>query len=254
MSIDNSTNARNQQAEAASPGAGGFGAALRYEWTNLRTLRSPWVLSGLAVLLQLVYTLLDDREGSTGFRQFSSGLQLLTLITFALVAAIGVNAFGSEYRYRTITTTTLVTRSPARIVLAKAAAVGGIATMTALLVIAVDYLGVLLLGGAALDPARAAVAGFGAIVYLVLSALIGLALAGLTRSAVAALGAIILWPGVLETTLVGAADVAPDSMPFLSARQLAVTSDPQWYLPLLLAGLTTVLLAGTVAALSWRDA
>lgn len=253
MSIDDSTKEPDQRAAAPS-GAGGFGAALRYEWTNLRTLRSTWVLSGLLVLLQLAYALWDDREGSTGLQQFSSGLQLPTLLTSVLVAAIGVNAFGAEYRYRTITTTALVTRSPARIVLAKAAVVSGITAVTALLAVAVNCSGVLLLGGAALDPARAAVAGAGAIVYLVLSALVGLALAGLTRSAVTALGASVLWPGVLETTIVGVGKVSPESMPFLSARMLAISSEPQWYMPLLLAGVTAVLLAGAVAVLSWRDA
>ncbi|MFB7510218.1 hypothetical protein [Streptomyces broussonetiae] len=66
----------------------------------MRTLRSTWVLSGLVVLLQLCFALADGRTGSTGTEQFIKGLSLMPLLTAVLIAALGVNTFGMEYRHR----------------------------------------------------------------------------------------------------------------------------------------------------------
>lgn len=253
--MNNPTVDLNRPSGVRPPRTGGFRSALRYEWTNLSTLRTTWVLSGLVVLLQVVYTLFDNREDTPGTTQFSSGLTLLTMITAVLVSAIGVNAFGAEFRYRTIVTTVLTVRSRVRVVLAKAVVVAGFGAVTSLVAVLVAYLGVLTIGATTAAPASVAVAGLGAVLYVTLSGLVGLALAGLTRHAVAALGVMILWPAVLETTLVGAFDVNPTSLPFISARMLAGNaSDPQWYLPLPLTGVAVVLLIGAVTALSRRDA
>lgn len=233
----------------------GFGSALRYEWINLSTLRSTWVLSGLVVLLQIVYTIFDDRADTPGAGQFSSQLSLLTIVTSVLVAAIGVNAFGAEYRHRTIATTVLTLRSRMSVVLAKAVVVAAIGAVTGLLAVLVDYLGVLVIGGTTVNMGDVAGAGLAALIYVVLSGLVGLALAGLTRHAVVALGLVIVWPGILEPLLAQALDLDPVAFPFLALRSLArVSAEPEWYLALPLVSLTAVLIAGTVVALSRRDA
>lgn len=249
MSTDTSSPTRADQ-RLRSPN--GFGAALRYEWTSLRTLRSTWVLSGLAVLLQLVYAPLSGGS-STGLDEFESGLGIAELLGAVLIAAIGVNAFGSEYRHRTIEITALALRSPTRIVLAKSAVTAGIAAVTGLLAALVDWLGVLAFAGQLPDPGPAALAGLGVIVYLVLSGIIGVALAGLTRHAVLALGAILLWTGGLEALLGGKLHLPEAAMPFLAAKQNIITSEPQWYLGLPLVGLTAVLVVGAIAVFSRRD-
>lgn len=250
MSTDTSSPTR---ADRPLRSANGFGAALRYEWTSLRTLRSTWVLSGIAVLLQLAYAPLSGGGSSTGLDEFESGLGIAELIGAVLIAAIGVNAFGSEYRHRTIEITALTLRSPTRIVLAKSAVTAGIAAVTGLLAVLVDWLGTLTFGGKMPDPGPAATAGLGAIAYLVLSGIIGVALAGLTRHAVLALGAILLWTGGLEALLGGKLHLPEAAMPFLAAKQGIITSEPQWYLGLPLVGLTAVLLVGAIAVFSRRD-
>ena len=245
----------NLDRAAVAPRSTGFGTALRYEWINLSTLRSTWALSGLVLLLQLAFALFDSREDSPGSAQFSQGLTLLTMISAVLVAAIGVNAFGSEYRYRTISTTVLTLQSRVRLVLAKAGVVAGISVVTSLLAVLVDYVGMLTIGGTTADLAEVATGGLGAILYVMLSGLTGLALAGLTRHAVAALGVMILWPAVLETLLLSTLDLNPASLPFIAARKLAVDpSDSHWYMPLPLVALTIVLLAAAATALHRRDA
>ncbi|MGN5382340.1 histidine kinase [Streptomyces lasalocidi] len=167
--------------------------ALRYTWAGLRTLRSTWVLSGLVVLLQLCFALADSRVGSTGTEQFIKGLSLMPLLTAVLIAALGVNTFGMEYRHRTIATTVLTLRSPARIVAAKALVVAAVGTGTAGVAAAVDYLGVLTIGQTSPDSGRALAAAGATVLYVTLTGLVGLAVAGLTRSAVAALCIAVLW-------------------------------------------------------------
>ena len=250
MSIDTSS-PTNADQRLRSPN--GFGAALRYEWTSLRTLRSTWVLSGLAVLLQLVYAPLSGGGSSTGLDEFESGLGIVELIGAVLIAAIGVNAFGSEYRHRTIEVTALTLRSPTRIVLAKSAVTAGIAAVAGLAAVLVDWLGTLTFAGQMPDPGPAALAGLGAIAYLVLSGIIGVALAALTRHAVLALGAILLWTGGLEALIGGKLHLPTAAMPFLAAKQGIITSEPQWSLGLPLIGLAAVLLVGAIAVFSRRD-
>ncbi|MFD0491254.1 ABC transporter permease [Saccharopolyspora spinosporotrichia] len=208
----------------------------------------------MAVLLQVVHALYDDRTGVSGADQFSSGLRLTTMIAAVLVSAIGVNVFGAEYRYRTIATTVLTVQSRARVVLAKVAVVAGFGASASLLAVLVDYLGVLLSGATTDDPVGMAVAGLGAVLYVTLSGLVGLALAGLARHAVAALAVVLLWPTVLEPLLVSGLEISPKVLPFLATGALAeVVPEPQWYLALPLAGLATILLVAAGTALSRRD-
>lgn len=143
-------------------------------------------------------------------------------------------------------------RSRLPIVVAKATVVAGSCVVTSTLAVLVA-LGVLIIGGTTVHPASVTAAGFGAALYVTLSGLIGLALAGLARHAVTALAAMIVWP-VLELTLASALDLDPLSMPFVAARELAdVSTDPQWSLSLPLTSLAALLLVGTVTALSRRD-
>lgn len=250
MSIDTVTTTSDQGQRSAN----GFGAALRYEWTSLRTLRSTWVLSGLGVALQLVLALVQgSRESSSGFDEFTSGISLVTLVTAVLVAAIGVNAFGAGTRHRTIEVTTLTLRSPSRILLAKSVVIAGIAVVTGLLAVLVNWLGVLVIAGKVPDPASASAATLGTIVYVVLSGLIGLALAALTRQAVLALGAILVWSGGLEAAIGGLCRLPDEAMPFTAAKEAASTSGSELYLALPLVGVTVVLLVGAFAVLSRRD-
>ncbi|PNE40594.1 ABC transporter permease [Streptomyces noursei] len=229
--------------------------ALRYAWAGLRTLRSTWVLSGLVVLLQLGFALTDNRTGSTGTEQFTKGLSLMPLLTTVPIAALGVNAFGMEYRHRTITTTVLTLQSRAWIVAAKALVVAALGAVTAAVAAAVDYLGVLTIGQTTPDSGPALAAAGATALYVTLTGLVGLALAGLTRSAVAALSITVLWPLVLEPLLANALNLDSRMVPFAAAKQLAAaTPGAHGYEALPLLALTALLLAGNALALSRRDA
>ncbi|MFJ3234681.1 hypothetical protein [Streptomyces sp. NPDC086787] len=228
--------------------------ALHHAWTGLRTLRSTWVLSGLVVLAQLGFALVDQRADTTGTEQFTKGLSLMIVLTAAPIAALGVNAFGAEYRHRTIITTVLTLQSRAWIVAAKAVVVAALGAVTAAVAAAVDYVGVLAIGHTVPDPGRALAAAGATVSYVTLTGLVGLALAGLTRSAVAALSITVLWPAVLEPLLTTALRLDSRMVPFAAARQLAEAgAAAHGYEALPLLALTALLLAGSALALSRRD-
>ncbi len=228
--------------------------ALRYTWVGLRTLRSTWVLSGLVVVLQLCFALADGRTGLTGTQQFIKELSLMPLLTAVLIAALGVNTFGMEYRHRTITTTVLTLRSPAWIVAAKALVVAAVGAGTAGVAAAVDYLGVLTIGQTAPDSHRALAAAGATVLYVTLTGLVGLAVAGLTRNAVAALCIAVLWPAVVEPLLVAALRLDPRVVPFTAAKRLVEAGAAEHgYEALPLLALTALLLTGSALVLSRRD-
>ena len=90
--------------------------ALRYEWARIRTIRSTWWLTGSALAVALLISVLlgwvghhdfsrngasaDDVEGFGPFlvTQFAASGQVPSLVGF-LVAMIGIFAWGHEYRH-----------------------------------------------------------------------------------------------------------------------------------------------------------
>ena len=90
--------------------------ALRYEWTRIRTIRSTWWLTGSALGVALLISVLlgwvghhdfsrngasaDDVEGFGPFlvTQFAASGAIPSLVGF-LVAMIGIFAWGHEYRH-----------------------------------------------------------------------------------------------------------------------------------------------------------
>ncbi|GAB2667026.1 hypothetical protein GCM10027271_28140 [Saccharopolyspora gloriosae] len=228
----------------------GFGAALRYEWTGLRTLRAPWLLAGAALLLQVlvaVYTMTKDLSAAEAFDQ---SFALTPKLAALLVAAIGVNVFATDYRNKTITTTLLAVRSRTHVVLAKTALTAAVGAVVSLAAVAITY--VLLRPG---DLAMVSTVGAGLLLYVVLSALFGLALAGLTRSSAVALSAVLLVPLLLEPMLVLASRLELAALPFAATAQLFQNPDAaSWWMPLPLLGITAALSVATTVLLSRRDA
>ncbi|MCX2733797.1 ABC transporter permease [Saccharopolyspora sp. NFXS83] len=250
---------RHQPVRPAAPRPGardsasarpGFGAALRYEWTGLRTLRTPWLLAGAALLLQALaagYAMTKDLSAAQAFDQsFAMTPKLAALF----VAAIGVNVFATDYRNRTITTTLLAVRSRTHVVLAKTALTAAVGAVVSLASVAITY--VLLLPG---DLAMVSTVTAGVLLYVVLSALFGLALAGLTRSSAVALSAVLLVPLLLEVMLVLTLHWDFAAMPFAATAQLFQNPDTaSWWMPLPLLGITTALSVAAAVLLSRRDA
>ncbi|MBD0841600.1 ABC transporter permease [Streptomyces sp. TRM68416] len=204
-------------------------SALRYEWVRLTTVRSTWWLIGISVIAQgmlaLVFTLSGkSHDGSfaadAGALALSGGTGMVPLV-FVFMGLIGVFSTGHEYRYGTIRAS--LTAFPRRTDLwaAKALVVATVAAVVGVLLTA-ESLGIgLLVGGPSAEvvftasPMGRVAAGY--VVYLVICALFGLALAGIARNVPAAVALLITVPVIIE----GLVAVILGMEAFGSARSLS---------------------------------
>lgn len=240
----------------AAGGGSAFRRALSHEWVALRSLRAPWLLCGSAVAAQVLVDLAVGRDGTSGVRQFAGGMVGVTLFGFVLLAAFGVNVLGGEYRHRTINRTVLTLGDRRAILLAKAALTGAVTGSVAAVMVLVNALSVPLLGEVSLPVTRAVEQGAAAVLYAVLCALVGLALAGMTRNPTLSTAVVILWPVLLENLLVLTTRFGRHLAPFGAAAAQAQADDgtgPQWLSTLPLVALTAVLLTAAGVLFCRRD-
>ena len=186
--------------------------ALSYEWVRLRTLRSTWWLTGLsflvAVLLGLPALGMDGTLTVVDYGDILTEGGLSVLLISILLSMIGIFAIGHEYRYGTIRPTLSALPRRSNVLAAKVVVVTGYVFVVALLALVLRYVvAVLILGHRLLDlglfPSPMARVWVGSIVYSVIVALVGLALAGLFRNIPAAIVTVILLPLLVETILRG---------------------------------------------------
>lgn len=234
--------------------------AVRYEFVRLRSLRSTWVLFATGPVIQFLFALIwathHDMPVQTRFDNAFLGLFLVLAMLPAM--AVGVAAFGHEYRYRTIVTTTLTLRTPARILGAKAVVIALFAAVSGAALVAVTLLAEVVGGTAFTDGGAIAQAFAGTVVFAVLSSLLGLGVAAVTRNATVALVAMIAFPTIIET-LLALGKVDPSLIPFSSAARLITTGRDQlaagvWSSPLALLVLAAAFLAASWVTLRRRDA
>jgi len=221
-----------------------LGPALAYEWVRLRTSRATWRLIAVAVagtllvgialaalLLQMV------RDGSVTVSPLEADVVVLTKspVTPLVAGLLGVLAMGNEYRYGTIRTTLLVTPDRWRAFLAKLALVSvtAIAMVCVNLVLGWMVIGLMLrshpLPGGQVPTVLRAQAGQA--VIIVGWAVIGLALAALTRSQTAAIllllaDAYLVEPGLRLglRSAPGPLSAVPDYLPLGAAGTLTDVS------------------------------
>ncbi|RRO15735.1 hypothetical protein EIL87_17185 [Saccharopolyspora rhizosphaerae] len=232
----------------------GVRRALAYEWSAFKTARSNWVLVGAALVVQLLLTVVAHHSGEHGDITFDKVLSVGWLFA-ALVAALGVNSFGTEYRYRTISTTVLVAGSRLRVLLAKAVVVTAAAAVTEVVVVSASWVVLATALGAAPTVSTSLAMGTGVVVYAVLLTLIGLALGVLLHGSVLPIAMLVVWPQV-EMFLINQLDL-PQWLhvvlqPCYSARQL-ISESPDWPGVLPMLGLSAVLLGAAGIVLSRRD-
>jgi ABC-2 type transport system permease protein len=230
---------------------------IRYEWVRVRTLRSTWALVVLALGLLFASALVwAGHHDMTEAQRYVQAFGLAATVASILVAAIGVSAFGGEYQHGTIGATLLTARTRIRVLAAKAVVVGGLGALTGLGMVAVVLCG-LVAGGSSVPGWNAemvSVAG-AVVLYVTLSGLVGLAVAGLTRHAMAALAIVIVWPTVVERLIVLVFEVKVGYLPFFGTSALFGSGDAgQWTQVIPLIALTTVLLVANAISLSRRDA
>jgi ABC-type transport system involved in multi-copper enzyme maturation permease subunit len=187
--------------------------ALRYEWMRLRTLRSTWWLTGLSLLIAGLLALPAlGLKGSLTVTDYgdivTGGGGGAVFLVSILLSMIGIFAIGHEYRYGTIRPTLSALPRRSIVMAAKALVVAGYVFVIALLSLVLRYaIDVVILGHRLLRlglfPTPMARVWIGSIVYTVIFALVGFALAGLFRNIPAAIVTVILLPLLVENIIRG---------------------------------------------------
>lgn len=195
--------------------------ALAQEWLRLRTLRSTWWLSGSSLVVTVIAAVAllltagartsgrvggpPDAPPLLGDQQaFAEVLAAVAQLTPLLMGLLGVFAFGHEYRYGTIRTTLAIV--PRRSVVAGAkllgvalwsAAVGLVCLAVTALVVAV-LRGDRFAQGVGFNDATTTRVGLGAVLYVVLIALLGLGFGWLFRNIPVSVSLLFALPLVTE--------------------------------------------------------
>ncbi|MDX3243796.1 ABC transporter permease [Streptomyces sp. ME18-1-4] len=226
--------------------------ALRYELIRIRTLRSTWILLAAGAALQfLVAYMAAGHHERPPLARFLTSFDTGTLpVVLLFPMAIVVGAFGHEYRYRTITTTVLTLKSRPLVMASKAVISALLAAVTGVLLVGVTLLAQVLRGGAPDDSARIGQALAAVVLYAVLSFLVGLGLAALTRNATVAMIVMLAVPTVGEGLL---SNVLKEwwMQPFYSV--VSLMDAVKWQSPLPLTALAALVVVGAGTALARRD-
>jgi ABC-2 type transport system permease protein len=190
--------------------------ALRYEWTRLRTVRSTWWLTFFALALNALIAFLIARSVDPGQRldpglvtSLLTGGAEFTPLAFpaVLMGVVGIFAFGHEYRHGTIRGTLVAIPRRGTVVAAKIIVPTLWSGLVALVAMAIAHLiGLVVIGsrwtpGLVTAGATERVLG-GFVALVVLTTLLGLALAGLFRNVPAAIVVLLVTPLIVEPLLV----------------------------------------------------
>jgi len=214
--------------------------ALRFEWARIRTIRSTYWLFGLGVLITAIIagilayvTRNDDKTGEVGSWVLLGGGEFATFIPI-FVAIMGIFATGHEYRFGTIqpTLTTLPQRSAlllSKLLVVVAVAVAMVAVSLAInLGIAAIFWGEVPDLGS--EPLNQVIPGY--VVYIVLNAILGVALGQLFRGVPTAIVVLLVTPLIVETLVIGLSNVpaldwlipAVKFLPFNAGARLIATT------------------------------
>jgi ABC-type transport system involved in multi-copper enzyme maturation permease subunit len=230
--------------------------ALRYEFIRFRSLRSTWVLLLTGPVFQFLIALIwaGHHDMATNARFSQSFLGLFLVLVALPSMAIAVNAFGNEYRFRTITTTTLTLRTPGRILGAKAIVAGLCGAVSGALLVGATLLAEVLMSSTPTDAGLVGQVLLGAILFTSLSCLVGLGVAEVSRNGTVALVVMVVFPAIIETAL-GFTRISPSILPFRAAEAfLTATAADRWTLLVPLLAVAAVLLGASWVSLRRRDA
>jgi ABC-2 type transport system permease protein len=185
-----------------------MGRQVAAEWIKARSLRSTWVLVGLAVLGLIVQAL----QGVIGYPGESDRAQTLDVmsgsgLTLVVVTILGVFLAANEYGSKSVVSTYTVTADRARVIVAKAlvalaiaAAIGLLSVPLARLVAAIWFA----LGGAGHWDAGLGTAvhyGYGTMISYAGFAVVGVAIGVLARSVAIGVGVAFVGLFVLDALL-----------------------------------------------------
>jgi len=231
------------------------------EFRKLRTVRSTWLLLGIAQLVVVagVSGLMirnDDRTGSTAQQGAMAHVGLVAIFSLLL----GVLAVAGEYRHRTITDAYLATPRRDRVVLAKLAVTVGagvvfglVATVTALVTTAA-WIGSAL-SISSWDLWRTLLGG---LAWNVAFAAIGVGVGALITNLIAAVAAALAWLALVEGIVAQLLGGAGKWLPFALGSALdglpgRTNVPPQWQAGLALTAYAAAFVAAAVATTLRRD-
>ena len=231
---------------------------IRTEILKLRTTRASMVLLSVAVLLPLAriasIVINAGKVGAPSLGTIASTRDMLMAPGTAslVLLLLGVLCMTAETRYGTITWVALATPDRARIVAAKALAVGGVAAVYAVVMAAVAAALVAAVAGTGLSLVNSEVAMvvLGSLLALPLFAMLGVAVGAIVHNQVAAAVLPLAWFVAVENMLpaYGLGRLAP-WLPGGAAAALARVDSPL-LLPMWAGGLLLCLYAGGLLALA----
>lgn len=194
--------------------------ALAYEWTRIRTLRSTWWLTGIAVVLGVAISTLfswavhhefstrgvqvDDLDelGPIVVTQLAASGEIPSVVCFVL-AMIGIFAWGHEYRHGMVRASLTALNSRSQLWTAKFLVAGAWVAAVALVTLVLSGLVASLFLHEYVDVfGGRTVAIIGRqVLYGVVLTWIAMAFTSITRSQAFALVSIFLWPFLIETLI-----------------------------------------------------
>jgi ABC-2 type transport system permease protein len=190
----------------------GFDAALRLEWVRLTTLRSTYVVIGIALALGAGVAVIlstavrgEELDAEVGAILLTSGGALVPLpLAAVLMAVIGVLAVGHDYRHGLVRPVLAAVPQRSALVLARLWVITGVAAVVTVVSMLANA-GVAFLITGTRPPVDSVVlkAMAGYVLLVVLWAWLGAAATWLLRSTAAVLTALFLVPLVVEPLIQG---------------------------------------------------
>ena len=195
-------------------------AALAYEWTRIRTIRSTWWLTGLAIVLGTGISVLFswaihhdfstsgvsgtelDGLGAAVVTQLAASGHIPSVVSFIL-AILGIFAWGHEYRHGMIRASLTALNSRSSLWVAKYVVVAlWVATVSLTTMLLSGLVGMLYLHSwiTVFDAQTWSVIGR-EVLYGVLLTWLAMAFTSVTRSQAFALTSIFLWPLLIESLI-----------------------------------------------------
>jgi len=192
--------------------------ALRFEWMRMRTLRSTYWLTGLALLLGaavagiIAWVMRDSPIDAGQAGVILTGGSAFSPLPFTAVfmGIMGVFAFGHEYRHGTILATLAAVPRRGAVATAKCVVIVAWSLAVAVVGVGLNWVVARVLSGQSLpltdDPAGPALLGY--LGFVVLWGLLGVGLGSLLRNLPAAMVVLLVVPLVVEP-LIGALAFLP---------------------------------------------
>ena len=191
-------------------------AVVRSELLKIRTTAVPWVLAGIAVLIEGLFLLgvfLSRDQGGPGFDVPHTTQQLRNLLGsgfagYLLALLLGVLVVTTEFRHKTVTTSFLVTPRRTVFVGAKLLSAAILGALLGVLMLVVALVG----GGSTLSARGGSFTGLvhqipavapGFILVFVLFAILGVGVGSILTNQVAAIIVSLGWFIILQQILIG---------------------------------------------------